>query len=93
MSNAEEGHECSLVFQVAAVERALVGVSPIAKVGHEVRMREGSGEIIHLPSGRQINLRVKGGVYVMTMYFLVDDPASTGGAEPLPDQGFGRPGQ
>ena len=69
----EEGHVCSLTFQIADVERVLIGVTPLTSSGHEVRLGEGGGEILHVASGRKIALRRKGGVFHLPMYFLVPD--------------------
>ena len=90
-----EGHPCEMVFQVADVERILIGVTPLTRMGNEVNLRENDGEVRHIASGRTINLVRKGGVYVMPMHFLVDDPSAVdyvaNGREP-PEQGFTRPG-
>ena len=81
-----EGHVCEMTFQVADVDRILVGVTPLTKSGNDVMLRDEDGEIIHRESGRRIHLVREGGVYVMMMYFLVDDNL------PDPAPGFPRPG-
>ena len=72
----EEGHICKLLFQVADVERVLVGVTPLTQSGHEVTLGKDKGEILHVSSGRRISLPRRGGVYHLPMYFLVSDGAA-----------------
>ena len=86
---SREGHACEMVFQIADVERVLVGVTPLAQMGNEVTLRANDGEIRHIASGRTISLTRKGGVYIMNMYFLVDD---TDQNHNPPEGGFPRPG-
>ena len=83
-----EGHSCGLLFQIAEVERVLVGVTPLTEAGHEVRLRQHDGEIVHVAAGKTIALTRSGGVYQMAMYFLVKD----GDGKPAAS-GFARPGQ
>ena len=82
----EAGWFCGLPFQVAAVERPLIGVSRLAAAGHEVRFSGESGSILHVATGRPLPLTRKGGVYVLEM--RLPQPASAGVAQP-----FARPGQ
>ena len=86
-----EGHSCGLVFQVADVERVLIGVTPLAEAGHEVRLRKHDGEIVHTASGKRISLTRRGGVYQMAMFFLVKD--APGDPPPAVASGFARPGR
>ena len=69
----QEGHMCELLFQIADVERVLLGVTPLTSCGHEVRLRKEDGEIYHPASGRSLALSRDGGVYHLAMYFLVRD--------------------
>ena len=69
----KEGHNCQLLFQVADVERVLVGVTPLTESGHEVKLGKFGGEILHVSSGRRIALQRRGGVYHLSMYFLIPD--------------------
>ena len=63
-----------MTFQIADVNRILIGVTPLTKAGNDIFLREEDGEIVHRKSGKKINLVREGGVYVMPMHFLVDDP-------------------
>ena len=69
----EEGHMCKLLFQIADVERVLIGVTPLTASGHEVRLGKEGGEILHVATGKTINLKRRGGVFHLPMYFLVPD--------------------
>ena len=98
---SREGHACEMVFQIADVQKVLVGVTPLAQMGNEVTLRANDGEIRHIASGRTISLTRKGGVYTMNMYFLVDatdqsQPSSRGlfmvDCPRPPEEGFPRPG-
>ena len=85
---SSEGHSCEMVFQIADVERILIGATPLTRMGNEFHLREEDGDIVHAETGRRIHLLRKGGVYVMLMHFLVD-------AEPEPESaaaGFARLG-
>ena len=75
-----------MVFQVADVERILIGVTPLTRAGNDVHLRAEDGEIVHRRSGRKIGLVREGGVYVMLMHFLVDK------GPPDDAAGFPRPG-
>ena len=83
-----EGHHCELLFQVADVERVLIGVTPLTESGHEVTLGKFGGEILHVDSGRRIALQRRGGVYSLSMFFLVPD-GDPGAEHP---QGFQRQG-
>lgn len=83
-----EGHNCKLLFQVADVERVLIGVTPLTESGHEVRLGKHGGEILHVDSGKRIALQRRGGVYHLSMFFLVPDGMSSA----APAQDFTRQG-
>ena len=78
-----EGHDCSIRFQLAGVERPLISVSQLARTGHRVEFGAQDGQIIHVQSGRRIQLQRDGGVYLLKM--LVRDVA--GSADPPADAG------
>ena len=83
-----DGHSCKLLFQVADVERVLVGVSPLTQSGHEVKMGKDGGEILHVASGRTIALQRRGGVFYLPMYFLTPEGESGASlASDFPRQG------
>ena len=79
-----------MTFQVADVDRILIGATPLTKAGNKVTLRADDGEILHKETGRKIDLIREGGVYIMMMYFLVD----AGPPEPQAVQAedFHRPG-
>lgn len=81
-----EGHDCSLRFQVAGVERPLVSVSQLGRTGHKVEFGADGGSIVHQETGRRIHLARVGGVYLLKM--RVRDLRSPS-AEPA-DAGFSR---
>ena len=81
-----EGQCCSLMFQVAGVERPLVSVSQLVKTGHRVEFGTAEGAIVNLKTGRKICLQRVGGVYVLRMRFRDER------AEPQ-SAGFSRPGR
>ena len=81
-----DGQRCSLMFQVAGVERPLVSVSQLARTGHRVEFGSVEGAIVHQRTGRKIRLQRVGGVFVLKMR------ARDNMAARLP-AGFCRPGQ
>ena len=82
-----EGHDCSLRFQVAGVERPLISVSQLGKTGHRVEFGADSGFIVHLKTGRRIRLPRVGGVYLLRMKVRdARSPTAEPGAS-----GFSRP--
>ena len=58
-----EGQRCSLMFQVAGVERPLASVSQLAKTGHRVEFGAAEGAIVNQKTGRKIRLQRVGGVF------------------------------
>ena len=62
-----DGRACGIPFQVAKVERPLVSVALLTAAGCQVSFQEGSGEILHVASGRRLPLVRRDGVYVLTM--------------------------
>ena len=81
-----DGQRCSLLFQVAGVERPLVSVSQLVKTGHRVEFGSAEGAIVHQRTGRKIRLQRVGGVFVLKMR-IRDNKAACLSA------GFSRPGQ
>ena len=81
-----EGQRCSLMFQVAGVERPLVSVSQLARTGHRVEFGAAEGAIVNQKTGRKIRLQRVGGVYVLRMR-VRDEAADRQSA------GFSRPGR
>ena len=67
----KESHDCSMVFQIAGVERVLVGCTPLAEAGNEVTLRKADGDIRHVATGKSIGLERAGGVCALAMHFLV----------------------
>ena len=78
----EDGHVCQLKFQIADLERVLIGATPLAQTGHHIVLGENGGEILHAASGRRIALKRRGGVYLLSMYFLVPEDSQPAGAAP-----------
>ena len=62
-----EGHHCSMPFQVAEVERPLISVTQLTAAGHRVVLGPDGGQIVHVASGRTIDLVKRGGVYLLLM--------------------------
>ena len=62
-----EGHHCSMPFQVAEVERPLISVTQLTAAGHRVVLGPAGGQIVHVASGRTIDLVKRGGVYLLLM--------------------------
>ena len=81
-----EGQRCSLMFQVAGVERPLVSVSQLVKTGHRVEFGTAEGAIVNLKTGRKIRLQRVGGVYMLRMRFRVEKADRQ-------SAGFSRPGR
>ena len=85
----DEGHGCSLRFQIAGVERPLISVSQLGKTGHRVEFGADAGYIVHQGTGRRIMLQRSGGVYLLKMR-VRDGP---GPAAPAGASGFSWPRQ
>ena len=64
---SSEGHKCSLPFQVAEVEHALLSVGHLAAAGNRVELHEKGGTITHIASGKTMSLMRRGGVYVLQL--------------------------
>ena len=62
-----EGHHCNMPFQVAEVERPLISVTQLTSAGHRVVLGPAGGQIVHVVSGRTIDLVKRGGVYLLLM--------------------------
>ena len=62
-----EGHRCNMPFQVAEVERPLISVTQLTSAGHRVVLGDTGGQIVHVASGRTIDLVKRGGVYLLLM--------------------------
>ena len=62
-----EGHHCNMSFQVAEVERPLLSVAQLTSAGHRVVLGDAGGQIVHVESGRTIDLVRRGGVYLLLM--------------------------
>ena len=90
-----EGHDCSIRFQLAGIERPLISVSQLARTGHRVEFGAQDGQIIHVQSGRRIQLQRDGGVYLLKMLVRdVDssvDPLVGAGGPAHGASGFSRP--
>ena len=64
---SREGHRCSLPFQVAEVEHALLSVSHLARSGNKVELHDAGGRITNRATGRTMDLERRGGVYVLRL--------------------------
>ena len=64
---SDEGHRCSLPFQVADVEHPLLSVSHLTQVGHRVELDQKGGRILNPTTGRALQLQRRGGVYVLRL--------------------------
>ena len=62
-----EGHKCSLPFQVADVEHALLSVGHLAATGNKVELHAKGGTITNVASGRAMALVRRGNVYVLRL--------------------------
>ena len=58
-----EGHLCGIKIQVAQVNKALLSVSKICDVGHEVLFTKDGGKIVHNETGQVVQFRRVDGVY------------------------------
>ena len=58
-----EGHLCGIKIQVAQVNKALLSVSKICDVGHEVIFTKDGGRIVHQVTGQVVHFRRVDGVY------------------------------
>jgi len=64
---SQEGHRCSLPFQVAEVEHALLSVSHLARVGNVVELHADGGRITNPTTGKTMELERRGGVYLLRL--------------------------
>ena len=64
---APEGHKCSMPFQVAEVERPLISVAQLAAAGNRVELDAHGGRIVNRATGKAIELKRRGGVYLLEM--------------------------
>ena len=64
---SSEGHKCSLPFQVADVEHALLSVGHLTAAGNKVELCAKGGLITNVASGRTMALTRRGGVYVLRL--------------------------
>jgi hypothetical protein len=64
---SSEGHKCSLPFQVADVEHALLSVGHLAATGNKVELHAKGGTITNVASGRAMALVRRGNVYVLRL--------------------------
>jgi len=64
---SDEGHRCSLPFQVAEVEHALLSVSHLAQAGNRVELHDSGGRIVNTTTGKTMKLTRRGGVYVLRL--------------------------
>ena len=81
------GRACGMPFQVAEVERPLISVSRLARVGRRVTFEGDTGAIEHKATGRVMPLRREGGVYVLELRVPGRNSSSN------PAATFRRPGQ
>ena len=85
--NTEEGHPCTLKFQIAGVERPLISVAQLTRTGHKVEFGAAAGQIVHVATGRRMKLHRVGGTYVLRM--KIKEGTGTGAAAGA--AGFARP--
>ncbi len=78
-----EGHQCAMPFQVAEVERPLISVAQLTSAGNRVVLGDTGGQIVHIASGKTIELVRRGGVYLL----LMDMGVGIGVASGFPRQG------
>jgi hypothetical protein len=64
---SEEGHRCSMPFQIAEVEHALLSVGHLTANGNRVELNAKGGTITNIASGKTMALVRRGGVYVLRM--------------------------
>ena len=62
-----EGHQCSIPFQVAEVQHALLSVSHLARTGHAVELHADGGRIVHQATGKAMALARRGGIYTLAL--------------------------
>jgi len=62
-----EGHKCSLPFQVAEVEHALLSVSHLAHAGNIVELHADGGRITNKVTGKSMALIRRGGIYILPL--------------------------
>ena len=60
----EDGVVKRIRFQIADVTRILVSVGKVTKAGNQVVMEKKGGKVIE-PNGRQFNMEMENGVYIM----------------------------
>jgi hypothetical protein len=78
-----EGHQCAMPFQVAEVERPLISVAQLTSAGNRVVLGDTGGQMVHIASGKTIELVRRGGVYLL----LMDMGVGIGVASGFPRQG------
>ena len=64
-----EGHKCSLPFQVAEVEHALLSVSHLTRAGNVVELTAEGGRISNATTGKSMALARRGGIYALPLRF------------------------
>ena len=79
-----------MTWQVAEIERPLISVSHLSASGHNVVLGKDKGEVVHIATGRKVQIHRKGGVYVLRMW--VPATESKGQQVPRAASGFPRPG-
>lgn len=62
-----EGHKCSLPFQVAEVEHALLSVSHLTRTGNIVTLHDKGGRITNQATGKTMDLVRRGGIYILKL--------------------------
>ena len=70
-----EGHQCTLLFQVARITRPLISVAQLSRSGRRCIFDHDGGYIEHRATGRKIQLERAGNTYALRM--LVRDTAET----------------
>ena len=64
---SKEGHKCSLPFQVAEVEHALLSVSHLTRTGNVVELNADGGKITSSVTGKSMALVRRGGIYILPL--------------------------
>ena len=63
-----EGHQCSILFQVADITQPLLSVAKLAAKGHAVSFQGDTGTIVEKTTGRSIKFHRQGGVYMLHVW-------------------------
>ena len=74
--STDEGHKCGMTWQVARVERPLIAVSQLTAAGNSVAFDDDGGTITHKKTGRVIKFARRGGVYVLNLWVVPENPGS-----------------